>query len=248
MLSAALGRKTWASASQPSRSSRCGQSVGTERKLPRWPHVTLRQSWLTRSLEHSNRPVHGVSECTTRPTSVRRLGRPVHLDVAEAVEGEARLEHLAAAAAQDVGLLRPRRAQVGQVQRAVLLEHLGEAQPHRRAALALDLQPHPADHVLAEVDDMDPGRALGDRDRLQLLGDADRLRALGHQRHAVARARAHRAPVAELAARVVVLAVQQVRVADRPGRRAPALVARHHLARAVRVLEVQLAQQLGCVP
>ncbi len=77
MLSAALGRKTCASASQPSRSSRCGQSVGTDRKLPRWPQVTLRQSWLTISLEHSKRPVHGVSEFTTRPTRAGASARPV---------------------------------------------------------------------------------------------------------------------------------------------------------------------------
>ena len=89
-------------ASQPSRSSRCGQSVGTDRKLPRWPHVMLRYSWLTSSLEHSKRPVHGVSECDDAPgdrVERRRLGEAGDLDVAEAVEGEARLEDLAAAAA-----------------------------------------------------------------------------------------------------------------------------------------------------
>ena len=102
---------------------------------------------------------------------------------------------------------------------------------------------------------MDAGRALAHGDRAQLLGHADRLRALGDQRGLIARARAHEGPVAvvvarvgpaaELATGVVVLAVQQVRIADRPGRRAPPLVARHHVERPVLVLDVQLAQQLG---
>ena len=80
MFSAAVGGKTWASASQPSRSSRCGQSVGTEMKLPRWPQLMLCQSWLTSSSEHSNQPLRGVSECTTRPVIVSGTGasaRPV---------------------------------------------------------------------------------------------------------------------------------------------------------------------------
>ena len=76
MFSVAVGRKTCASASQPSRSSRCGQSVGTEMKLPRWPQLMLRQSWLTSSSEHSNQPLRGVSECTTRPVIVSGLGSP----------------------------------------------------------------------------------------------------------------------------------------------------------------------------
>jgi hypothetical protein len=62
----AVGAKIWASASQPRRSSRCGQSVGTATKLPRWPQVMLDCNWLTIESEHSNCPVQGVSLCSTR--------------------------------------------------------------------------------------------------------------------------------------------------------------------------------------
>ena len=41
MLNVAVREKTWASPVHPSRSSRCGQSVGTSRKLPFWPHWML---------------------------------------------------------------------------------------------------------------------------------------------------------------------------------------------------------------
>ena len=184
-----------------------------------------------------------------------RFRQPRDLDVAEPVEGEARLEDLAAAAAQDVGLLRPRRPQVRQVQGAVRLQHLGEPQPHGRAALALDRQTDPADHVLTEVEHVHAGLLLGDGDRAQVLRDADRLGALGDECRVVERARPDGRPVAvvvvrvgpavELVACVVVLAVQQVGVPDRPGPRAPAVVAGQDLQRPVRVLDVQLAQQLG---
>jgi hypothetical protein len=39
VLWAAVGANTCASPIQPMRSSRCGQSVGTLRKLPRWPQT-----------------------------------------------------------------------------------------------------------------------------------------------------------------------------------------------------------------
>ena len=79
MLSVAVGMKTCASASQPSRSSRCGQSVGTEMKLPRWPQLMLRQSWLTmlvRALEPAAAGrvgVHDAAGDRLGPAS----GRPV---------------------------------------------------------------------------------------------------------------------------------------------------------------------------
>ena len=150
----AVGGKTWASASQPRRSSRCGQSVGTEMKLPRWPQLMLRQSWLTSASEHSNQPVRGVSVCTTRPVSVGQLVEPVHLDVAEAVEGEARLEDLVGRRPRARRCRLARAAQVVQVQRAVRLEHLGVAQLTRVPRSPSDGQPDPADHVLSEVDDV----------------------------------------------------------------------------------------------
>lgn len=68
-LSAAVGRKTCASASQPSRSSRCGQSVGTLTKFERCPHATQSCSRLSSASEQSNSPAHGVSLCSATATT-----------------------------------------------------------------------------------------------------------------------------------------------------------------------------------
>src|SRR5215218_3514682 len=67
ILKEAVRVKIWASPIQPRRSSRCGQSVGTLRKLPRWPQTMFSWSLLTRELEHSKDPLGGVAEWTTRP-------------------------------------------------------------------------------------------------------------------------------------------------------------------------------------
>ena len=64
-LAQAAGEKTMMSPVQPSRSSRCGQSLGMARKLPRWDQVTLRNSWLTLSSEQAKVPVTSRSEDTT---------------------------------------------------------------------------------------------------------------------------------------------------------------------------------------
>ena len=103
---------------------------------------------------------------------------------------------------------------------------------------------------------MHAGRALGDRDRLQLLGHADRLRALGDERDLVARAHQHGRPVAVVVVRAP--STRRARGGRRSTRRAAgrssgsarsvarqSLVAGDDLERAVLVLEVQLAQQLG---
>ena len=70
-----------ASPIQPSRSSRCGQSVGTLRKLPRWPQWMFDCNWLSRGSEQVNSPARGVSEPITMPVTASsgRLGsgRPV---------------------------------------------------------------------------------------------------------------------------------------------------------------------------
>ena len=126
-----MGTKTWASASQPRRSSRCGQSVGTERKLPRWPQTMLRQSWLTSSSEHSNYAAARRVGVHDAAGAARTSSGAGHLDVAEAVEREARLEDLLGLAREHVRVELARAAQVVQVQRAVGLEHLGEAQLDR---------------------------------------------------------------------------------------------------------------------
>ena len=62
---------------QPSRSLRCGQSVGTSTKLPRCPHSMLCWSWLISGSEQLKLPVGAMSECTTTPVIVSRAGVPV---------------------------------------------------------------------------------------------------------------------------------------------------------------------------
>jgi hypothetical protein len=77
---AAVGLKTWMSPVQPSRSSRWGQSVGIETKLPRMPHTTFSCSRFTRSSEHSNQPVRRMSLPTTTAVIAegsRSPGQPV---------------------------------------------------------------------------------------------------------------------------------------------------------------------------
>ena len=81
-----------------------------------------------------------------------QIGARRHLGVAEAVEGERRLEHLLAAG-EHVGVGGLRRAQRADAQLPVL-EHLGV--PHDNLVArrgTADRQPDPADEVLAEVDE-----------------------------------------------------------------------------------------------
>ena len=52
-----MGEKTCTSPVQPSRSSRCGQSVGTSRKLPRMLHTTFSWNWFSRVSDELNQPV-----------------------------------------------------------------------------------------------------------------------------------------------------------------------------------------------
>ena len=60
-------------------------------------------------------------------------GQPFDLHEAEAVEGEVRLEGLLGAAAQRVAVGLLRGAEVGRVEVAVLVEHLGVLELDRRA-------------------------------------------------------------------------------------------------------------------
>ena len=76
MLKLAVREKTCASPVQPRRSSRCGQSVGTSRKLPFCPQRMLCWSWLSSGFEVSNVPVTAMSECTTTPVSASSVGSP----------------------------------------------------------------------------------------------------------------------------------------------------------------------------
>ena len=77
----------------------------------------------------------------------------VDRDVAEPHEREVRLECLRASALQRVADGGLRGAQVLGVEVSVLVEDFRVTQRHRRAGGAVDLQAHPADHVLPEVED-----------------------------------------------------------------------------------------------
>src|SRR5450432_4220622 len=66
-----------ASPVHPKRSSRCGQSVGTVTKLPRWPQMPIFHILLTSSEEVVMRPVGSPSRLlTTSPTTSERRGLP----------------------------------------------------------------------------------------------------------------------------------------------------------------------------
>ncbi len=188
-----------------------------------------------------------------------RLARPA-LDrhVAEALEGEVRLVHLVAAALQRVLHLLLRRPEVGGVEVAVLVEHLGVAQGHRRPRRAPHLQAHVAHHVLAHVDDRLAGGRLQDLHRADLLDPPDG-RARGGDERPLARPHhdhgrpvgvrvARGAPAGALEPRVVGLSVVDVRRPDRPRGRLPGLARPHGLRPPVRVLDPQLAQQREAVP
>ena len=146
---------------QPSRSSRWGQSVGTSTKLPRWPQTTLLCSRLSRSSEHSKVPVRsqvgGAPPRPSRSSAVSSPGQPSTSGVAEAVEGEGRLEDvLAAAEDEPVGGLGRRAAGGCRARRARAPRRAGAV--ITGAGRTLDGEPQPADQVLAEVDQGPPAR------------------------------------------------------------------------------------------
>ena len=77
MLKAAVREKTCASPVQPSRSSRCGQSVGTSRKLPFCPQLDVVLELVQeRARGRRSAPVTGMSEWTTTPVRLSRVGSP----------------------------------------------------------------------------------------------------------------------------------------------------------------------------
>ena len=84
-------------------------------------------------------------------------GEAGHLDVAEAVIGEARLPDFGASALEGVEIGGARRAQVGDVERAIGLQRFGMAQRDLGALGAGDAQTAPAHHVLAHIEDVDAG-------------------------------------------------------------------------------------------
>ncbi len=74
MLKVAVPTKICASPVQPARSSRCGQSVGMLRKLPRWPQRMLLCSCSRRGSEQLNDQIHGQSELSTTARTSSGLG------------------------------------------------------------------------------------------------------------------------------------------------------------------------------
>ena len=191
------------------------------------------------------------------------LGEPagVALDahVAEAVRGEARLEHVSVHAGRDhpVDLARAQRLRqerhVGrQVVRGdvtVRTERLGMGQ-HQLGPLRAELgEPDPSVDVLAEVDHVDTGAQLGHRHGAQLLDRTDRRRGRDDERVVAAVADLHRRPgrPPEQPA-VLVLALDQVRERDVARRPEPGLVGAHDGRRAVRVLDLELGEEGGLGP
>ena len=176
---------------QPKRSSRCGQSLGELIRLARWVQRMFCMSWFSDGSEHSKRPTTGEVEWNTRPSTALadgRLRQAGQLHVAEAVVGEARLEDELAVRARRVAVHLRRAAQVGGVERAVVVEHLGVAEGDGLAGGAGGFHAAPAHHVLAEIEHEHAGLRLGHLDGREFLDDPDRFVALPDQT-AVNRAR-----------------------------------------------------------
>ena len=178
-------------------------------------------------------------------------GPAAHPGVAEAVEGEAGLPHFGAAAAGDVAVGGPGGAQRTHAQFAVL-QHLGVANRDGSACLRGHADAHPADQVLAEVDQRLAGWGALNRQRghflyrthwrhrrgregIQVMLDyLDRLPTAG----VVAGLR----PAAQIEPRIVGLAVVQVGAALGPGAGVPLAVGGHGQHRPVRQGNVELRQ------
>lgn len=176
----AVGENTWMSPVQPSRSSRCGQSVGRSTKLPRLLHTTL--SWI-RFQQRLRAPEPPVAAQVAAHDQTLHIGHgePVDaadLGVAETVERELGLERHLAGVIEDIRISRFGTAQRPRAQLAVC-QHLRVAHHHLLAGLrTTHAQPHPADEVLPEVDQSPAGRRFRKGNRPQHLGHPHR-RAVG---------------------------------------------------------------------
>ena len=148
----AVGANACASPVQPRRSSRCGQSVGSDTKLSRCDQATLECRRSRRGSAHSNDERRASALEIGDGRGRHDLGAR-HLRVLEAVEREGRLERRLAVVREHVPVGRARRAQRLRVDRAVGLEHLGVAHLDAVAGRAADDEPEPARDVLAEVDE-----------------------------------------------------------------------------------------------
>ena len=146
------------------------------------------------------------------------------LDVAETVEGEARLPRFLAAACADVAVGGAGAAQARGVEGAVGFEHFAKAQRDRGAAFRANGQARPAGDILREVEDEHAGLWLGDGDGCALFHAADgRARFFAE----LDRRRGEKIdgePIARCEARVAGLAVIERVRADRSGGGLPARV------------------------
>jgi hypothetical protein len=187
------------------------------------------------------------------------VGVAVDLDVAKAVEREARLPGLAArVAAEDIVVGLPGGAQVLSVDRAVGIEHLGEAQADHLAGLAANMEANAADHVLAEVEH--PGWGGPDvefhrrSDGLEFLRRAhERPEGRGQFNPGIGEAGDRRpgavivagfVPAAKLAPGVVRFTVDQVGFDDRAESGLPGAIGHDGLGGAVGEGQHELGEQL----
>ncbi len=96
------------------------------------------------------------------------------------MKGEERLILFSTFAGQHETIGRHRRAKVFGVDRAVGIEHLGEAQLDFGSGCACDAEMRDTRHVLAKVEDIDAGLRLRQRLGLQHFLNADGLKILRH--------------------------------------------------------------------
>src|SRR6476646_8772654 len=121
---------------------------------------------------------HYAFNCVLRGLS-RVAGK---FDVAEYVEGKVRFKRFASLPAQDIGIGGFSRTQVFRIELAIRLEHFAEAQPDFRSSFAGNVQSRPTNHVLAEIEDIDSWRGIGNAFGLEDFVDTDGLEILCDQR------------------------------------------------------------------
>jgi hypothetical protein len=209
------------------------------------------------ALELAGRLAVGVQDDAGHVVDRRvAAGVVADLDVAKSVEREARLEEFLVAAPGRVVVGRAGGAQRERVRLAVLVEHLGVTEVDRLTGRGVaDAQPHAADHVLAEVENVTAlvrrhGRRL---DRFQLPLRANRRRAVrddldaafveDDNRSPSRVIEGGRAPAGDFESRIIVLAHQHVGRPDRPLAGAPRIVGRDGLRRAVVKIDHELREQ-----
>jgi len=194
--------------------------------------------------DETNVPFSGVAELLAVDS--------LHLDVAEAVEGEPGREPLLALSRKDIGTQRFGLTQVAGEEFA-LFKNLGVVDAHRVAALAAQTHALAPRYVLAEVDHAGSRRGREDLDGFEGFdyphgrADAGRQvveRGVGHL-HRSPRRIVERRGVPPLLATVQIdrLAVVEVAVAHFARRGAPRVVGSDHLLRTVLVAENDLRQQ-----